>query len=136
MKKEELLSCVPVLLTTLHKRAMFVYSEEQDVLAFNHGNSTMMKPAEMYLTSKREAKKGEYVIRFDQNVEIIREVDDTHYFFKDRKYCARKESCTKIEATTDTSLGLPKIPNSFLVEYVKRYDKPRKMNGVDKLIKE
>jgi hypothetical protein len=81
--------------------------------------SAVWKTQHLYLVSDEEIKVGDYYLSetfgkfnfFGQKPSILTE-DDTELYIK------YKELCYKIIATTDTTLNLPLIPQSFIEKYV------------------
>ena len=83
------------------------------------GNPIHVKALNLYLTSKEYITKGVWVlIKIDDKWEVQRAIEDfpsVHH-------------CRKILATTDSTLGLLPIPQSFIEDYV---DKEGKIKTVD-----
>jgi hypothetical protein len=67
----------------------------------------------LYLVSDREIKEGDWVLATDEN--HVRVIAPFQFGFKQGEQ--------KVEATTDKSLGLPLIPQSFIEEYVQKQGK-------------
>jgi hypothetical protein len=106
------LKCRPVLLPTTHfdRSDQVLWLNDNKQLLHTH-SQTLTKAQHLYLVSDSEIKEGDCYIQNDNKVwEEYGEGDDISNSYK-------------IEASTDTSLGLPGIPQSFIEEYVAKQGK-------------
>lgn len=91
------------------------------------------QPQHLYFTTDEEIKEGDYCVAYQT---ILSNNNQNHYIresyidiviFTERKIktSGRYDTidCKKIVASTDPSLGLPAIPQSFLQDYVKNNGK-------------
>jgi hypothetical protein len=92
----------------------------------------VLKPQHLYLVSEptkeqrrigiEEIKEGDYIIYKNKFIDKVTGYDVIGPFGTwDRKY--QSFECYKVEATTDPSLNLPLIPQSFVEEYVSKQGK-------------
>jgi hypothetical protein len=104
----------------------------------------------LYVTSKDEIKKGDWVLydvsAYDNpsyELYFLGKIRDTsevgqancHYIIeKNKSYGARCawhcEDCKKVIATTDASLNLPTIKQSFIDKYITQYNAGNSINNV------
>lgn len=95
------------------------FKDEVESLEYN------LKPQHLYFTSNEEIKEGDKFIWKSQmygNTEIYTFKEDVGYGIKiaEGYIVNHSGNCGKVIATTDKSLNLPLIPQSFIEEYVKK----------------
>jgi hypothetical protein len=87
----------------------------------------------LYLVSDREIKKGDWFIvqlyditstPMKLSLEQVKTITDEIWVNQSSIVtCRHIENCSRVEATTDPSLNLPLIPQSFIEEYVSKQGK-------------
>lgn len=83
----------------------------------------------LYITSEEEIKEGDIIIAYygnetDWDSRVWQRINNTYYTL-DRKLCSWDKECTtfvKVIATTDISLNLPTIKQSFIDKYIAQYN--------------
>ena len=84
--------------------------------------STKIGNGELYITSDEEIKEGEYGLDIrDNKIFKCERVLSNHYEQGVLQF--QKSYCKKIIAITDTSLGLPQLPQQFIEKYIEEYNK-------------
>lgn len=90
------------------------------------------EPQHLSICSNIEIKEGDWVIWNNSNtIEQVSRVGLDLLTFNTTHLKAYKENCKKIEASTDTSLGLPNIPTEFIQEYVEKYNEGNPIREVN-----
>ena len=130
----EKLKCRVIMLLTENESNLFIKTNSVLPLEFNiHLPLTGIKYKgwkyqHLYFISDREIKEGDWFIF--QNLEIRKCIDVDGKFINCRSNSSTKDFtsvhsdfCSKIEASTDPSLNLPLIPQSFIEEYVAKQGK-------------
>ncbi len=84
-----------------------------------------LTPQHLYILSDEEIKIGDWVIEY-QSKDSVGEVH-----FINSEYILSKDIQKKIIATTDNSLGLPLIHDSFLPPFIKAYNEGKQITEVD-----
>jgi hypothetical protein len=91
-------------------------------------NNTNWKPQHLYLISNEEIKDGDYCVCVKKFGVLF--TDGTEHKFNqlikvehEAYYQVNKTDYKKVIATTDTTLNLPLIPQSFIEKYVEVNDK-------------
>lgn len=80
------------------------------------------RPYHLHFVSDREIKKGDFVIWMDE-IKKVKEVQAEIFYLEligERYQVAQKCQCDKIEATTDKSLNILLIPQSFIDCFVEK----------------
>ena len=85
---------------------------------------------ELYITSDEEIKEGEYGLDIrDNKIFKCERVLSNHYEQGVLQF--QKSYCKKIIAITDTSLGLPQLPQQFIEKYIEEYNKGNVISDVE-----
>lgn len=113
---ENELICTPVMLPINVEADGSIFVNAQGIIRKIAYSLDTGRYQHLYLTSSREIKEGESYYDKERGV-----IDRAFYTFKSG--LIRR----KVEATTDKSLGLPLIPQSFIEEYV------QKQGNIDKV---
>lgn len=87
--------------------------------AINPSNLGFLESQHFYVISEEEIKKDDWYIDL-YNLDKPKYCD---YTVLSKKLNLKKEQVKKIIATTDKSLNLPQIPQSFVEEFVEEYNK-------------
>lgn len=118
----ESIICRPVMLPAKDKNAPIVlYNSKENNLALRVSGTISLSGdgwnyQHLYLVSDREIKKGDYISDPSEYYSVYKSASN----YKGTKLL-------KVEATTDKSLNLPLIPQSFIQEWV---DKQGKVESV------
>lgn len=102
-----LLKCKVVMLPTKGCSTLYIGNNGK---IYNQSQIPFSGNQHLYLTSDREIKMDDWYI---DNTNAVRKC-----IVDDKDYWARRTNYKKVEATTDASLGLPIIPQSFIGKYV------------------
>lgn len=86
--------------------------------AINPSNLGFLESQHFYVISEEEIKENDWYIDL-HNLDKPKYCD---YFILAKKLNLKKEQAKKIIATTDKSLNLPQIPQSFIEKFVKEYN--------------
>lgn len=132
------LRCNVVMLSTEEKAEEFVKTKNRicfdshlkELTIVSYPNRHRMLPQHLYFTSKREIKEGDNMLLKNNHPKgrlrkcfYIEEdqlmIDNPKDENRGYGFC-KHEEVWKIEATTDQSLGLPLIPQSFVEKYVEK----------------
>lgn len=104
------LICRPVILvtSTFSGKEQTLWKNSNGQILFTHSSTPAgLQPQHLYLVSDREIKEGDKYITYDNTI-------------CERYASIPLEGSRKVEATTDKSLGLSLIPQSFIEEYVQK----------------
>jgi hypothetical protein len=83
----------------------------------------------LYIVSDEEIKEGDWYLNIPRNE--VQQYENNHIEIQNLKQSADKVK--KLIATTDTSLNLPTIPQSFITHFINEYNKG---NVIDKVMVE
>ncbi len=132
MKQE----CIPILLPTKEKSMLYLSKEfglkwSKDGPFVNGITNTQNHF--LYICSNEEIKQGDWFYTSFEGKDYVHQCSGSPDRRPDRllsqngNYQFTKSNCKKIIASTDKSLGLPSIPQSFIQLYIDKYNKGEKL---------
>lgn len=137
MEKNKL-KCQVVILPTAEKASpsnLYLRNNKELQYGFKKETLTSKQPQHLYFVSEREIKEDDWVL-CDERMHILSDPEywigkvkkiKNNWIFVEEGQGENPEWTKKIEASTDPSLGLPLIPQSFIKKYVKKQGNIKKV---------